>query len=290
MTSTAHIPTDLADLRSTRTIRLGVVSFVNTVPLIDGLENLTDFALTYAPPSHLIGMLMNDEVDVALCSSIDYQMADAPMSILPCGVLACDGPTLTVRLYAKTPIEQVQQVHCDIDSHTSVALLRILLRELYGTCLQLVDYDANERTVAGEIVRWPDAMLVIGDKVVTQSPLAVRYPYQLDLGQAWREHTGLPFVFGMWMARADAEATMLRTTMQVLDRQHRRNLAAISSLIYRHAVPRGWPHDLAEEYIAHCLVYTMTDRLRDGLALFHEKAHEHGIIDACRPLTFAGSW
>lgn len=290
MTTSAHRSPDATTLRTTRTIRLGVVSFVNTVPLIDGLENLTDFTLTYAPPSQLSDLLGNGDVDVALCSSIDYQRAPDPMVILPCGVLACDGPTLTVRLYTKAPIEQVRQVHCDVDSHTSVALLRILLKELYGSDLELVDYDANERTVNGELMRWPDALLVIGDKVVTQSPLAVRYPHQLDLGQAWREHTGLPFVFGTWLARTDAEPAMLQTTMQVLERQRRRNLGRISSLIYRHAVPRGWPHDLAEEYLAHCLVYTMTDRLRDGLAMFHQKAHEHGVIEVCRPLSFAGPW
>ena len=54
-----------------RPIRLGVVSFVNTLPLIDGLENLADIELRHSVPSLLLDQLINGAVDIALCSSID---------------------------------------------------------------------------------------------------------------------------------------------------------------------------------------------------------------------------
>ena len=101
--------------RPIRRIRIGVVSFVNTLPLIDGLERLRDVELRCTVPSHLLAMLLDEEVDVALCSSIDYQLSAEPLVVLPVGLLGCDGPTLTVRLYSSVPIDEIDEVCRDTD-------------------------------------------------------------------------------------------------------------------------------------------------------------------------------
>ena len=102
-------------------IRLGVVSFLNTLPLIDGLDVCTDVELRCTVPSLLIDQLLGDEVDIALCSSIDYLRSPEPLRIVPVGMLGCCGPTMTVRLYSAVPIEPLEGVYCDCESHTSVA-------------------------------------------------------------------------------------------------------------------------------------------------------------------------
>ena len=275
-----------ADPRTDAALRIGVVRYVNTLPLIDGLAGLADVELRESVPSLLIDHLLEHDVDVALCSSIDYQRSPEPLVILPVGILGCDGPTLTVRLYSTRPIETVARVYCDTDSHTSVALLRILLAERYGIEPELVDYHAREHAADHRPVEHPDAMLLIGDKVVTDSPPAVRYPHQLDLGQLWKEHTGLPFVFALWLAREDADHDRLRSIAAVLDRQRRRNSAWIDPMIARRAEPRGWPRDLAREYLHDRLRFEFTDERRAGLEAFHRKAREHGLIDELRPLRF----
>ena len=165
---------DTATPVARRPVRVGAVSFVNTLPLIDGLENLADLELRYAVPSRLLDTLLDDEVDLALCSSIDYQRSKTPLVIVPCGLLGCDGPTLTVRLYSTGPIDRITEVHCDTDSHTSVALLQILLRELHDVAPVLVAFDARPREPHDSPRDWPDALLLIGDKVVTDSPPTTR--------------------------------------------------------------------------------------------------------------------
>jgi len=189
-----------------RPIRLGVVSFVNTLPLIDGLENLADVELRFTVPSRLLEQLLDDEVDVALCSAIDYQRSTEPLVILPAGLLGCDGATLTVRLYSSVPLERIERIYCDTDSHTSVVLMQILLKEIYDLAPELIDYHAREHVARNRPIDWPESMLLIGDKVVTDSPPAIRYPHQLDLGAVWVEHTGLPFVFALWMAKCRTDA------------------------------------------------------------------------------------
>ncbi|MHC4811438.1 MAG: menaquinone biosynthetic enzyme MqnA/MqnD family protein [Planctomycetota bacterium] len=263
-------------------VRVGVVSFVNTLPLIDGLHGCRDIDLRAAVPSRLLDRLLDGEVEAALCSSIDFQRSPVPMVILPVGRLGCDGPTMTVRLYARTPIDRIDRVHCDTDSHTSVALLRILLDRQYGIRPEFVDFDAASLTTAGA-GDWPDAMLLIGDKVVTDSPPAVRYPHQLDLGAAWHDLTGLPFTFAVWMARADTPADRLRLASVILDRQRRRNHPLLDRIVHDAAVPRGWPADLAREYLGRRLRYEWSADAAAGLEAFWTAAAEMGLIEGRRP-------
>ncbi|MFK7960987.1 MAG: menaquinone biosynthetic enzyme MqnA/MqnD family protein [Phycisphaerales bacterium] len=265
--------------------RIGVVRFVNTLPLIDGLEDCRDVALHHAVPSQLIDRLTAGDVDIALCSSIDFQRATEPLVILPVGHLGCDGPTLTVRLYARRPIEQLDRVHCDTDSHTSVALLRIVLREQFGIDPEFVPFDAEGP--AGLAATSPEAMLLIGDKVVTDSPAAVRYPHQIDLGAAWHELTGLPFVFAVWLARESTAPDLLCRAGWILDRQRRRNRAWIDRIVHDRVLDRGWPRDLASEYLGRRIRYDFGPRAQAGLAEYWRRAGEHGLIAPVKPMQIA---
>ena len=270
-----------------RPIRLGVVSFVNTLPLIDGLENLADLDLRFTVPSLLLDQLVGDEVDIALCSSIDYQRSDTPLIVVPVGLLGCDGSTMTVRLYSSCPLERISEVYCDTDSHTSVVLMQILLKEQYGVAPSLIDYDARERVARNRPLHWPQAMLLIGDKVVTDSPPAIRYPHQLDLGAAWAQLTGLPFVFALWMARRGCDPSIVATAAAILDRQRRYNRQRLDLIVQRRALARGWPVDLANEYLKQELAFDWSPRRRAGVELFFDKACEHGLANHRRPLELA---
>ncbi len=266
-----------------RAARVGAVSFLNTLPLIEGLGQLRDLEIRYSVPSLLYGMLCAGEVDVALCSSIDYQKGEE-LVIVPCGLLGCEGETLTVRLYSHVPIANVRRVYCDTDSHTSVVLMQILLREMHGVEAELVEFDAREHVAGNRAIDWPETMLLIGDKVVTDSPPAVRYPHQLDLGKAWWDHTGLPFVFAIWMARASIDPALARLAAAALDYQRRHNEERLEGIAHRAASRTKWPVDLARTYLRDHLVYDVTPRRLEGLELFYRKAHQHGLIPPPRPL------
>ena len=84
-------------------IRVGCVSYLNTVPLIEGLERCEGVELVRAVPSRLGAMLEAGEVDVALASLIDAARSRIPLAALPVGMIGCDGPTMTVRLFSNVP-------------------------------------------------------------------------------------------------------------------------------------------------------------------------------------------
>ncbi len=272
--------------------RIGCVNYLNTWPLVEGLESLEGVEIVRRVPSRLVELLERDEADVSLVSLIDAQKSSAPLTIVPAGMIGCDGPTLTVRIYSQVPLETVRRVHIDTDSHTSVALARLVMRDRFGIDVELVDYDARERMplaaasdASGEDPasgnEWPEAMLLIGDKVVTDSPPAVRYPHQLDLGEAWRELTGLPFVYAVWMCRRDRVGDpAVRRAAAVLERQRLHNATRIDQIVTDRSPEHRWPADLARRYVGECLRFDFDERARQAAGLFLEKCAALGLIGA----------
>ena len=274
-----------ATLPNDAPVRLAAVSYLNTLPLIEGLEANTDVALTLAAPSHLLPMLESGDADLALMPVIDALRSDCDVELVPAGAIGCDGATLTVRLYSSVPFERAARVHADADSHTSVALARWILATRYSATPEFVEFDARERVErSGQSAEWPETMLMIGDKVVTDSPPAVRYPHQLDLGEAWRDATGLPFVYAVWMRRAANDPSEReRAAIALLDRQRRYNATRLDPIVTRRAPEKRWPADLAREYLGQRLRYDIDAPQRDAIARFHREAVALGVAPDRRP-------
>ena len=269
-------PTTLVDVT-----RLGVVSFLNTRPIIRGLDARDDLELQTAVPSQLVDQVIDGSVDVGMCSSIDYLRSPIPLKLLKVAPLTSDGRTLTVRVFSSIPLSEATQVHCDTDSHTSVALLRILLRETWNVDPEIVDFDTHD-----EHDKWPDTVMLIGDKVVRNAPTRSTHSYQADLGEAWKQLTGLPFVFALWMARADACERMLAHVTESLGNSLAANLENLDELVSQEASTHGWPQSLASRYLNGLIRYELGSSELEGLQAFHDRAVSHGLAAQARPLNF----
>jgi chorismate dehydratase len=104
------------------------VSFLNAKPLIYGLEEASGVELKLDVPSRLLDGLLQARFDVALLPVIDYQRLPG-LKLLTSGGIGCDGPALTVKIFSPVPIEKIATLGCDTESHTSVALARIVLTD-----------------------------------------------------------------------------------------------------------------------------------------------------------------
>jgi chorismate dehydratase len=258
------------------TWRIGCVSYLNAKPLIEGLEACPAAQVTFDVPSRLFADLEGGRVDIALCPVMDYFGSGAALTIVPSGCISSEGTTLTVRLFSQEPIEQTQVVYADSDSRTSVALARVLLHEMYNLHPQMLAYEAG----APQGDR-PRTMLLIGDKVVMDCPLAVQYPYQLDLGAAWHDLTGLPFVFAIWMARRE---TALGDLPGLLARCREENAGRTDALAERYAGAHGWPVDLARDYLGRILRYRVGYRELKAIERFGAMLARLGLIEEAAPL------
>jgi chorismate dehydratase len=274
-------------------LRIACVGYLNTAPLIEGLAKLEGVALAPAVPSRIAEMVVSGAADVGLVSLVDAAGSSA-LTLLPVGMIGCDGPTLTVRLYSSVPLEDIQAVHVDTDSHTSVVLCQLLLRRVYGVSPRVVGFDARERVVVGGSDTgaggaldsglddaWPATVLLIGDKVVTDAPPQDRYPYQLDLGEAWKRLTGLPFVYAMWACRAeDAGTSRIGLAAALLDRQLRHNLTRLDWIVAQRGGEHRWPGDLARRYLSELLRFRVGQRERAGAMRFIAEAAGPGLLPA----------
>lgn len=246
-------------------LRIGSVSYLNAKPLIYGLEEADGIELHLDVPSRLLDGLVHARFEVALLPVIDYQRLKG-LSVLTSGGIGSDGRTMTVRIFSPFEIQKITMLACDTDSHTSVALARILLAERFGIRPEFVPLREGEADD-----RMP--RLLIGDKVICQEPAG--FPHQLDLGEEWKRQTGLPFVFAAWMAREGVELGDLPAR---LERAKRDGRSHTDGIIAHHATPRGWPADIAREYLTKRLQYDIGPAHLEAIRLFHLLAFKYGLI------------
>lgn len=288
-------------------IRIACVRYLNTSPLVEGLEKVQGLTLTPTVPSRIAEMVAGGEADIGLASIVDAAESPGQLALLPVGMIGCDGPTLTVRVFSSVPLSEATRLHADTDSHTSVVLARLLLERVHGVRVEAASFDARERVEIGvraagsgfdnddprladsappEAQRgsgldeaWPETVLLIGDKVVTDAPPGERYPYQMDLGEAWKAWTGLPFVYAVWMCRAEeAGSARIRLAASLLDRQRRHNATRLGWIASVRGAAARWPLDVARRYLGELLRFEVTRRAREGAERFVREAAESGLL------------
>lgn len=259
-------------------LRLGVVSFLNSKPLIAGLADRSDVRLAFDVPARLGSRLAAAEFDAALLPIVDVlrglpSAADASAGvpeIVSDACIGCDGETMTVRVFSQVPPHRVETLWVDGDSHTSVALARVLWRELYGVVLDVQPLqrgvpEAHEHT----------AVLLIGDKVV--DPRRGSFAYEVDLGGAWRQHTGLPFVFAVWVAWRGVDSGERESLAAVLNSARDLGEARASDIAAAEGPRHGWPPPLALRYLTRCLCYRLDERAVAGAELFADLCRRYEL-------------
>lgn len=255
-------------------IRIGAVSYLNTKPLIYGLrERLHGIgSLELNLPSRLAEDLAAGRLDVALIPSAEYFRGLARgYRIVSDAAIACRGPVWSVRLLSRVPISQIRTLALDVGSRTSAALVQILLARHAAIV---------PRTLPLEMEQVPehvdtDAILMIGDRAM--HPPAGVYHEIIDLGQWWHQVTGLPFVFAMWVARADVGIGELP---QILAAARDAGVEQVDSIAQAEAGPHGLTVDDLRRYFTGNLHFYLGDQEHQALSAFHAGLIETGQADA----------
>jgi chorismate dehydratase len=176
-------------------VRIIAVSYLNTAPFIYGLKQsklIDSINLTLDYPAACADKLINGEVDIALVPIVVIPtLKEAHVISNYC--IGANGAVDTVCLYSDVPISKIANIFLDYQSKTSVALLKILLKEYWHLNPKLKSTEPGfEEDISGV-----NAALVIGDRAFD---LNKRHKYIYDLSDIWKEMTGFPFVFAAWVA------------------------------------------------------------------------------------------
>ncbi len=256
-------------------LRLGAVSYLNVEPIIHGLGADRRFEVLRDVPSRIATRLHAGEIDLGMIPSIEYAAGD--YAIVPGVAIGSRGPVRSVVLLHERPLAELRRVALDTSSRTSVALLKILLRERLGRDPEYVSMGPDPAAMLAAA----DAALVIGDPALYFDGAARRW----DLGQAWFEATGLPFVFAFWAGRKDALGPGDVARLQDALRTGLQRIAEIASSYNGHGAGHA-PDN--EAYLRHSIVYRFGDEEQAGLREFFRRAHEIGLIPRQPEIRFHG--
>lgn len=250
-------------------MQIGAVSYLNSRPLIEGLEGLLPSAnLVLDYPSRLADALSNGQLDVALIPSIEYFRRPG-YEVISDACVAARGEVLSVKLYCRVHPGQIRTLALDEGSRTSAALTKVILAERYGVIPKTEPLRMESTTTDSGA----DAVLLIGDRAM-HSP-EESFTEVMDLGQFWYDWTGLPFVFAMWVARREVNTEGVDEALS-----HARDLGIANVVdIAREEAPRlGISEKLAHTYLTRNLHYHLTSAERSGLKLFSELAAQHNLV------------
>lgn len=257
-------------------LRLGAIGYLNTRPLIAGLEQVDTFELRYGAPALCASQLREGQVDLGLIPSIEYARSTEPYCIVPHVAIACRGAVLSVRLFYRGELARVGRVALDQSSRTSAALLRILLRERYGLAPEFLE----ARPDLGQMLARADAALLIGDVALETEDPSLEV---LDLGQEWRAFSGHPFVFAFWAGRAGAvTAEQAARLVQARDQGQ----ARIPEIARAFARERAGQAGLYERYLRDHIHFEFGPPELAGLHHYYELARRHGLIPQVPELRF----
>ncbi len=194
--------------------RVGHIQFLNCLPIYWGLVRagtLLDVDLTKDTPDRLNDLLVAGELDIGPISLVEYLRNADDLVLLPDIAIGSDGPVLSVNLVSQLPLASLdgRRVALGSTSRTSVLLARMWLAEVHGVRPEYFSCPPDLTTMLLEA----DAAVLIGDAALRAT---VQYGLRAsgssedpprrglavhDLGQAWREWSGLPMVFAVWAAR-----------------------------------------------------------------------------------------
>ncbi|MEU8350464.1 MULTISPECIES: menaquinone biosynthetic enzyme MqnA/MqnD family protein [Streptomyces] len=182
------------------------MQFLNCVPLYWGLARtgtLLDLDLRKDTPEKLSEQLIRGELDMGPVTLVEFLRNAGDLVALPDIAVGCDGPVMSCVIVSQVPLDELdgRRVALGSTSRTSVRLAELLLAERYGVAPDYYTCPPDLRLM----MREAEAAVLIGDAALRAAlHEAPKLGLQVhDLGQMWKEWTGLPFVFAVWAARRD---------------------------------------------------------------------------------------
>jgi chorismate dehydratase len=258
-------------------LRLGAVSYLNTKPLVYGLDAYPDeFEVRFDVPAKCAELLHEGRVDLGLIPAIEYLRGD--YAIVPDVAIASHGEVATVAVFTRRPIDQVATLALDLSSRTSVVLTRVLCAKHWGIAPKFTPAEPD----LDEMLRRADAALVIGDPAFDIDP-AKQQVTKIDLGAEWKALTGLPFVYAIWSGRPGAATP---SQCRALQAARDRGVANLEEIAKRAGEGDSDLQRRALVYLRDNLSYALGEAEQAGLRRFLELATEIGVTPQLRPLRF----
>ena len=250
-------------------LRFGVLNYVNCLPATLALETgrVGDprLVLSHGSPAELNSMMAAGDLDVSLVSTAEFLDRRPLYQRLPDFSLWCDGWVESVTLHSPYSKEQLATMApvfaVTPESATSVALLQVLVPQA-----RTVTFESVEQAHSGLSDGSYHGVLFIGDRAL-QPPEWARVMNAHDLGQWWKERTGLPMTFAVWVARAELDPERVKLATNLLAASRKWGQLLEPELLAEGERRSGVDEERLRNYFGR-LQYQTTARSAEGLIEF----------------------
>ena len=242
-------------------LKISAVSYLNTIPFIHGLKQselikTIDLQLDY--PSICADKLINGTVDLALVPVVAIlKLKEAYIISDYC--IGANGAVDTVCLYSDVPIEEIESIALDYQSRTSVALLKLLLKDYWRLNPILI----NEEVGFEDKIKGKHAALVIGDRAFAMND---KHKFIYDLSAIWTEMTGLPFVFAAWVSNSQLSQDFINAFNKALEKGLTNIDRALAFEVDSYPNCKN-----PEDYLNNKISYSLDSEKKKGMELFLRK-------------------
>lgn len=207
-------------------------------------------------PSRIAQKLIDDEIDLGLIP-VAATLRLNEWHLLTDSCIGCNGAVASVCIFSEVPMDQIEKVYLDYQSKTSVNLAKILLDEYWEKDVEYIDATGEDFRTA---IKGKTAGVIIGDRALEQRSHS-KYIY--DLGEAWKKHTGLPFVFAAWISNKELPGEFI----EAFNKANSIGLQHINEVIKDNSFP-GFN---LENYYRNCISYELNPAKKKGMNLYLEK-------------------
>lgn len=253
-------------------VRVGAVTYLNARPLVHGFEQglgKERIDLCYEVPSVLAARLAAGQIDLALLPTIE--LARIPNLVVVPGIgISSRGPAASVLLVTRKPLEEIRSVALDPESRTSNALVRVLFAEGWGGHPEFHEGSVD----LGESLLLHDAAVRIGDKALFD-PLPPG-AHAFDLGEAWTNRTGLPFVYAVW---ACPLGVLDRELYEILHASKRKGTRDLESIARDYVWNGERDPEKSLHYLTANIFYRFGAAELQSVRRFHESARRAGVTE-----------
>lgn len=238
-------------------IRVSAVSYLNTLPLIYGLQHskiVQKISLSMDNPSVCAQKLIDGEADLGLVPIASIpKISNA--NIISNYCIGADGEVKTVLLLSNHPLDEVKTIYLDTESRTSVKLVKVLAKKFWNLSFEWKP-TSELLTNSAEA----PAFVLIGNKTFTEK---AKYKYSIDLAEEWKKFTGLPFVFACWVANKPLPLQFINEFDEAMELGLRNINASVTQsnngLISKQEL---------KDYLHHSISYDFDNAKKEAMQLF----------------------
>ena len=266
-----------------QTPRISASAYSNTAPLVWSFlygqnRGRVEIILDNAP-ARSAELLEQGRVDAALVPVFAYQILESAKLVSGVCVGAKERVRSVCLVTRGMELSDAASVALDVSSRTSVALVKIIFKEFLS---QEPEFRLAQPNV-DDMLADSDAALIIGDPALAISGSRSQDSNGdlrvFDLVELWKTHTGLGFVFAMWMTRGEkVEIDFAAARDEGLANAHNIGASYAANLPLSQAEMR--------DYLTQNISYEPDDAMLRGMDLYFELAAKHNLIPQKKELVF----